>query len=201
MAQTWLPLLVAIVGVLGTLCAALVTQVRADRVKRLEIDALRGQHAEDRAHDERMRALELADAREQRAEAHRAEARARLRACYVTFNTAARQYQTAQISLLHGLRAGAGVDEHVEALEEARTLFRASYAEAQMLLPGPVLDNASTASRKLNDGYGALKRSLAQTPRTPVSSECEQQVQSAWVVLAELRRTMRRDLGADDTPL
>ncbi|MEU9349076.1 hypothetical protein AB0D74_48550 [Streptomyces sp. NPDC048278] len=186
-------------GVLGTLSGALVTQVRADRIKRLEIEALRGQHAEDRAHDERMRALELADARELWAEGHRAEARARLRACYVTFNTAARQYQTAQISVVHGLRVGTGVTECDEALEEARTVFRASYAEAQMLLPDPVLDAASAVSRRLNDGYGVLKRLLADTPRAPAPPECEQRVQSAWVVLAELRRTMRRDLRIDDT--
>ncbi|MCH0565772.1 MULTISPECIES: hypothetical protein [unclassified Streptomyces] len=198
MAQTWLPLLVAVVGVVGTLSAALVTQVRADRVKLMEIDSLRGQRAEDRAHDERMRALELADAREQRAASHRAEARARLRACYVAFNTAARHYQTAQISVLHGLRAGAGIDEHAEALEEARTAFRASYAEAQMLLPGPVLDAASAVSRRLNDDYGALKRSLVDAPCTPAPSECEERVQAAWAVLAELRRTMRRDLSIDD---
>jgi hypothetical protein len=190
--------LAAVVGVVGTLSAALVTQVRADRVKRLEIESLRAQHAEDRSHAERMRALELADAREQQAEARLAEARARLRACYVALNTAARQYQTAQISVLHGLRAGAGANECLEALEEARTAFRASYAEAQMLLPGPVLDAASAVSRRLNEGYGAVKRSLAEAPRTPVPPECEQLVQSTWVMLSELRRTMRRDLRVDD---
>ncbi|WP_240203327.1 hypothetical protein [Streptomyces actuosus] len=174
------------------------TQIRADRVKLLEIDSLRGQHAEDRAHDERMRALELADAREQRAAAHRAEAHARLRACCIAFNTAARHYQTAQISVLHGLRAGVGVNECVEALEEARTAFRASYAEAQMLLPDPVLAAASEVSRRLNDDYGALKRSLTDAPRNPAPPECEQRVQSAWTVLTDLRRTMRRDLRIDD---
>lgn len=207
MAQSWLALLVALVGVVGTLSAALVTQVRADRVKRLEIDTLRGQHAEDRAHAERIRALELADAHEQRAEARRAEARARLRACYVAFNAAARQYQTAQVNVVHALRTGTdatdsmgvtGVNEYVvEALEEARTAFRASYAEAQMQLPGPVLEAASAVSRRLNDHYGVLKKSLAETPRAPAPPECEQRVQSAWVVLTELRRTMRRDLRID----
>ncbi|MGW0829754.1 hypothetical protein [Streptomyces prunicolor] len=201
MAQSWLALLVALVGVVGTLSAALVTQVRADRVKRLEIDTLRGQHAEDRAHAERMRTLELADAHEQRAEARQAEARARLRACYVAFNAAARQYQTAQVNVVHALRAGTDVtvSEYVlSALEEARTVFRASYAEAQMQLPGPVLAAASAVSRRLNDHYGVLKKSLAETPRAPVPPDCEQRVQSAWVVLTELRRTMRRDLRIDD---
>ncbi|MFG2784416.1 hypothetical protein ACGFY7_42145 [Streptomyces prunicolor] len=192
----------ALVGVVGTLSAALVTQVRADRVKRLEIDTLRGQHAEDRAHAERMRTLELADAHEQRAEARRADARARLRACYVAFNAAARQYQTAQVNVVHALRAGTDVTDVneyvVEALEEARTAFRASYAEAQMQLPGPVLAAASAVSRRLNDHYGVLKKSLAETPRAPAPPDCEQRVQSAWVVLTELRRTMRRDLRIDD---
>jgi len=203
-AQSWLALLVALVGVVGTLSAALVTQVRADRVKRLEIDTLRAQHAEDRAHAERMRTLELADAHEQRAEARRAEARVRLRACYVAFNAAARQYQTAQVNVVHALRAGtdvtdmADVNEYVvEALEEARTAFRANYAEAQMQLPGPVLEAASAVSRRLNDHYGVLKMSLAETPRAPAPPDCEQRVQSAWVVLTELRRTMRRDLRID----
>ncbi|MGW3101646.1 hypothetical protein [Streptomyces sp. NPDC001100] len=198
MAQSWLALLVALVGVVGTLSAALVTQVRADRVKRLEIDTLRGQHAEDRAHEERMRALEVADAHEQRDEARRAEERARLRACYVAFNAAARQYQTTQINVLHVLRTGTDVNDCVMAMEEARTVFRVSYAEAQMLLPDPVLDAASVVSRRLNEHYGALKKALADAPRAPAPPECEQRIQSAWVMLSALRRTMRRDLRVDD---
>ncbi|MFJ9892758.1 hypothetical protein ACIQPR_05435 [Streptomyces sp. NPDC091280] len=198
MTQSWLALLVALVGVGGTLSAALVTQVRADRVKRLEIDTLRGQHAADRAHAERMRALELADAHEQRAEARRAEAHARLRSCYVSFNAAARQYQTTQVNVVHALRTGTDVTSHVEAMDEARTAFRASYAEAQMLLPGSVLEAASAVSRRLNDHYGVLKKSLSDVSRPPAPPECGQRVQSAWTMLTELRRTMRRDLRIDE---
>ncbi|MFF7236410.1 hypothetical protein [Streptomyces collinus] len=201
MTETWGSLTVAAVGVLGTLGAALLTQVRADRAKRLELEAAVRQRLEDRAHDQRMRDADRAEAREQRNAARLTEAQDRLRVCYISFNTAARQYQTAQVNVVHALRDGTPADECAEELETCRTAFRASYAEAQMLVPGPVLDAASGTSRRLNEGYGELRHLLAAAPGT-VDRErlrrCERRVQAVWAQLSALRRAMRRDLGVDD---
>ncbi|MEV7387835.1 MULTISPECIES: hypothetical protein [unclassified Streptomyces] len=42
---------------------------------------------------------------------------------------------TAQVDLLHALQTGAGVGLCLEQLEAGRTAQRASYAEAEMMVP------------------------------------------------------------------
>ncbi|MFE0515042.1 hypothetical protein [Streptomyces sp. NPDC058964] len=189
MGETWGPLLVAVVGVLGTLGAALVTQVRADRIKLVELDTMRRQQLEDRAHAERTRTVERAEARE-------LENLERRRACYISFNTAARQYQTAQVGLVHAMKSRTDVDGCLERLEACRTAFRACYAEAQMLVPAAVLETAAVVSRRLNGGYGLLKQLLAASaPDDRTARDCEERVRTAWGLLSALREEMRRDLG------
>lgn len=54
MGASWTALLIAVVGVAGTLGAALVTQVRADRTKRMELLAAAEQRREERGHAEQL---------------------------------------------------------------------------------------------------------------------------------------------------
>ncbi|HSX98418.1 MAG TPA: hypothetical protein VLG91_13660 [Streptomyces sp.] len=185
-------LAVASVGVVGTLGAALLTQSRADRTKRLELQALARQQREERAHVERVRQAELATARGR-------ELLDLRRACYIALNTAARQYQTAQVNLWHAVKEGSGVDACLHQLDERRSAHRESYAEAQMIVPATVLAAAGLVSRRLNSGYGALKKALAGPSADGAALDAfEPELRSAWTLLADLRHTMRRDLGVDD---
>ncbi|WP_432085277.1 hypothetical protein [Streptomyces sp. bgisy095] len=54
MGANWSALLIAVVGVAGTLGAALLTQVRADRTKRMELRAAADQRREERDHAEEL---------------------------------------------------------------------------------------------------------------------------------------------------
>ncbi|GAQ64345.1 hypothetical protein [Streptomyces scabiei] len=192
MGDTWAALAVAAVGVVGTLGAALLTQSRADRTKRLELQALARQQGEERAHGERVRRAELSAARGR-------ELLDLRRACYIALNTAARQYQTAQVNLWHALKEGAGVEECLHQLDERRCAHRETYAEAQMIVPAAVLAAAGTVSRQLNSGYGTLKKALAGSSVDAAALEAfEPQMRSAWTLLSDMRHTMRRDLGVDD---
>ncbi|KND46361.1 MULTISPECIES: hypothetical protein [Streptomyces] len=192
MGDAWVALAVASVGVVGTLGAALLTQSRADRTKRLELHALARQQCEERAHAERVRRAELSAARGR-------ELLDLRRACYIALNTAARQYQTAQVNLWHALQEGAGVDACLQELEERRSAHRESYAEAQMVVPAAVLAAAGTVSRRLNSGYGVLKKALAGPSVDGTALDAfEPELRSAWTLLADMRHTMRRDLGVDD---
>ncbi|MEI5520337.1 hypothetical protein WB401_17305 [Streptomyces brasiliscabiei] len=192
MGDAWVALAVAAVGVVGTLGAALLTQSRADRAKRLELDALDRQRREEREHAERVRRAELSEARHGQLLDLR-------RACCTALNTAARQYQTAQVSLLHALRDGTGVDACLQQLEERRTAHRECHAEAQMVVPTPVLVSAGAVSRRLNHGYGVLKKALAgSTVDGPALDAFEPELRAAWTSLADMRQVMRRDLGVDD---
>lgn len=194
MGAGWTALLVAVVGVVGTLGASLLTQSRADRTKRMEMQAAAEQRREERDHAEAM--LETERAR------HRAEESIALRrTCYITLNTAARQYLTAQVDFMHALRNGTAIEAALEQLEARRTTLRESYAEAQMIVPLQVMAGAGAASRRLNAGYGRLKQVAASTPYNQEDLDTfEAGVEQSWALLSEMRQQMRFDLGVDTEP-
>ncbi|MEO3843209.1 hypothetical protein [Streptomyces sp. B22F1] len=194
MGAGWTALLVAVVGVVGTLGASLLTQSRADRNKRMEMQAAAEQRREERDHAEAV--LEAERAR-QRAE----ESLALRRACYITLNTAARQYLTAQVDFMHALRNETGVEATLEQLEARRTALRESYAEAQMIVPLEVMAVAGATSRRLNAGYGRLKQIAACTAYNKEDLDTfEAGVEQSWVLLSEMRQQMRFDLAVDTEP-
>ncbi|MEU2113850.1 hypothetical protein [Streptomyces sp. NPDC019507] len=175
--------------------ASLLTQSRADRTKRMEMQTAAEQRREERDHTE---ALLEAERARNRAE----ESIALRRACYITLNTAARQYLTAQVDFMHALRNETGVEAAPEQLEARRTTHRECYAEAQMIVPLPVLVLAGAASRRLNAGYGRLKQIAAVTPHSEEDLRAfEAGIDQSWALLSEMRQQMRRDLAVDTDPV
>ncbi|MFJ6578506.1 hypothetical protein ACIQMY_21365 [Streptomyces sp. NPDC091368] len=187
-------LLIAVVGVAGTLGAALLTQNRADRTKRMELQAAADQRREDRDHAERLRQAELD---RQRA----SESLERRRACYITLNTAARQFVTAMTNHIHALRRGEDATASLERLEDCRAAYRDSYAEAQMIVPTAVARASSDAKDRMNEAYGMLRKYTAD----PAAYAAELAAlgpalhADVWPYLGRLKGAMRADLGiADD---
>jgi hypothetical protein len=194
MGAGWTALIVAVVGVAGTLGASLLTQIRADRTKRMELEAAAAQRREERDHAEALQEAERDRARAEQSVLMR-------RTCYVSLNTAARQYLTAQVDVLHALRNDTGIAGALEQLEIRRTAMRESYAEAQMIAPRAVMGVAGAASRRLNAAYGELKRiaSTAQCPAEDLDA-FEADIDRSWAHLSEMRQEMRSDLGVDEDP-
>ncbi|MEU5537140.1 hypothetical protein [Streptomyces sp. NPDC020362] len=178
---------------IGTLTATVITQSRADRMKRLELRTMVDQQAAERAHAESRHRVE-------QAENERRDASQRKRACYIALNTAARQYLSAQDAMLHALRAGAGKDDAVAELEVVRRDYRACYAEAQMTLPLPVLVRARPIDRSLNRTFGHLKRRALYGAARLTLEEVGVLLDENWVCLEELLHIMRDDLGIDPVP-
>ncbi|WP_405755674.1 hypothetical protein OG232_37810 [Streptomyces sp. NBC_01411] len=152
------------------------------------------QQREDRAHAEQVRQQEA-----------RISARRELtdlrRACYISLNTTARQYQTAQINLMHALRARDDAETRTcaEQLEERRLDYRGSYAEAQMIVPAAVLRETRSGNHQLNSAYGLLKEMLAGGhPDDSELSRLELETEMSWAQLSDLRAAMRSDLGVDE---
>ncbi|WP_330320724.1 hypothetical protein OG927_23385 [Streptomyces clavifer] len=170
-------ILIALIGVCGTLAATWLTQRSADRVKRRELEhAERQRRAE---HEERSREAAL-------------EAR---RAGYVVLNTTARQYFTALRDRVHALRRGTWPEPGRDEVEECRTAYLESYAEAQMIVPDPLLEVARRTNAALSSAYGMLK-----TKQSGTAGEGEAldvigaRIDDARGPLHELREAMRRDL-------
>ncbi|GGV15328.1 hypothetical protein GCM10010260_63060 [Streptomyces filipinensis] len=162
---------VAVVGVVGTLLSALLTQRAADRSRRRERE-----HAEQ--------------VRERRG--HTQE----LHACYVALNTAARQYLAALTDQVHAL----GRDEEPwplrRRLTQARDRYRDVYAEAQVRVPERMLPLAADLSRDLGAVYGMVRRLDDGVPRAGDSADAAKAgIDAQWGRLRLIRREMRADLG------
>ncbi|WP_225799636.1 hypothetical protein [Streptomyces sp. NK15101] len=186
-------LLIAVVGVAGTLGAAVLTQNRADRTKRMELLAAAEQRREERDHAEALRLAELERQRQ-------SESLERRRACYITLNTASRQYVTAMTNHLHALRRGEDAVTSLEKLEAARAAYRDSYAESQMIVPDPVARASSAAKTRLNDAYRALKEYAGEpvTYAGELAAMDDELHQDVWPCLGAMKRAMRTDLGIGD---
>lgn len=168
---------VAVVGVVGTLLSALLTQHAAERNRRRERE------------------------RAERAQARAREAEERRR-CYIALNTASRQYLAALTDLLHTLRRGEDPRGARQRLSDARDVHRDVYAEAQMRLPDQVLEPAGGVTHGLGGLYGRLRRLDDGRPRTGDSlAAARDEVDVLWEQLRELRRGMRADLGTPATRL
>ncbi|MFD4948233.1 hypothetical protein ACFWNT_38405 [Streptomyces sp. NPDC058409] len=193
MSGEWSAVVAAVVGVVGTLGAALLTQSRADRTRRMELEAAHAQRREERQHAEELLQAERAE--------QKAQALVDLhRSCCISLNTATRQYMTAQVNLLHAVREGTGVGLCLEQLETCRIAQRDSFAEAEMVVPDEVLTAATAAGHRLNAGYGLLKRMSATSP-------CDQEelnafaagVDESWGQLALMQKRMRQALGIESS--
>ncbi|MEU2712826.1 hypothetical protein [Streptomyces sp. NPDC007205] len=162
----------AVVGVVGTLLSALLTQRAAERSRQRE---------RERTERARMRARE-------------AEER---RTCYVALNTASRQYLAALTDQVHALSRTEDPRAVRQRLTEARDLHRDVYAEAQMRLPDSVLVLAGEVTHALGTLYGRLRRLDDGVPRPGDSLDAAQEeIGALWERLRELRRGMRADLWA-----
>jgi hypothetical protein len=174
-----LALIVAIVGVVGTLASSLLTQVLSLRAKGTELGEMRQQRLEERAEERR-----------------RAEYRDRRDSC-VAVNMRARRFRQALKNYLFE-----GTDEKADELEQARQEYTSRYGEAQMILSDAVLKEASVANGCLADAYGIVKASrqpgehrFGAAERAELENWLDETVGSA---LKQLRHAMRVDLGVAD---
>jgi hypothetical protein len=175
-----LALVIAIVGVLGTLASALLTQTLSLRAKRLEIDEQRRQRLEQR-NEERQR-RDFKDRRD---------------SC-TALNMEGRRFRQALKNYLFE-----GEEKRGAELDAARQAFTNRYGEAQMILSDTVLKFAGVASGRLAEAYGKVKATqqsgsvqIWPSDRERLESFLNREVASS---LRQLRYAMRRDLGVADT--
>lgn len=171
-------LVIALVGIAGTLASALLTQRSANSSKIRELERVDERRREDRAYQAEQAAIEAR------------------RSCYVALNIAARLYQTALTNYLVAIRAGAVTDEIRTDVDEMRREHRSRHAEAQMVVPDSVLEAAGAVNGNLGKFYGILKSIDLGTANADETIEAaEARRVRSWDLLREMRAAMRRDLG------
>ncbi|KUF19348.1 hypothetical protein [Streptomyces silvensis] len=174
-------IVIAVLGIGGTLAAAVITQRGADRARARELE-----HARRLQQDEREHATRQA----------RLEAR---RTCYAALSAGTRDLANVMTNVLHALEQDEMTDDLRSDLDRARREHRMRHAEAQMVLPDPVTETASTANRHLGDLYGLLRRLDADTARPGESLESARRgLTGLWEPLWRMRHVMRVDLGITD---
>ncbi|MFF8692908.1 hypothetical protein [Streptomyces sp. NPDC015144] len=163
-------MITAVVGVLGTLLAPVLSQRMTTRQRADEA----------RLADERRRFEER-------------------RAQYTAMNRASRQFHTLLKDALHRIRDGVYTEQERTQLEEARLDHRDRYAEAQMIVPERILRASREANRVLAAGDATVKRldrGLAREGENVEQALLD--LKAADTRLAALRRLMRQDLGVTD---
>jgi hypothetical protein len=178
-------LLVAILGVAGTLSSPLLGQWIAGRAKQQEFDL----HRQERL--------------ESRQEARQRETFEERRSIYAKLNTGARQYTQELRTYLRIITDHAVTDEARVQLEKARQAYRGLYSDAQMILPDKVLAAAIPLNTGLGDAYGMIMRLEAGQPRLgpedgpPDTHEIAHEYcrVTLYDLIETLRQSMREDLG------
>ena len=169
-------LVVAVVGVAGTLFAALLTQRSYANAKQLE---LKEQH--EQREDEKRRA----NVKERRE-------------CYIALNSAARVYRRAMKDTLYRH------DTPSTDLEGARREFELRMSEEQLTAHAAVLAVAHSVSGSLADAFGRIMKYEAKLAgadeihpdeRQTLVDELDGPVADG---LRQLRKVMREDLGVTD---
>lgn len=170
-------LLVAGVGVVGTLFAPLIAAITASRGRRQDVELqLKQEKVKLESSTSKEKALEL-------------------RNCYIGVNMTARAYQSALRSESHAIEAAPDKDISFT-LYEHRDAYRTKYAEAQMIVSDEVLKHMGKANSLLAESYGMLMRIAGGNQRVSDSSESLRGLlDGALQSLREMRTQMREDLG------
>ncbi len=183
---------VAILGVAGTLSSPLLTQRIADRAKRQDFEFETQRRREDRHEDDRRSAIQ------------------ERRAIYAQLNTTARQYEQAIYQYLRVISERPARPDQQAELVAARETFRELYSDAQMILPDQVLTVAMDMSYGLGQAYGKakrLERRLYPEPSggTP-ADDPEETIEAVraychgdvYQLILRVRGLMRQDLGVSE---
>ncbi|MEV6478916.1 hypothetical protein [Streptomyces sp. NPDC051576] len=163
-------MITAVVGVLGTLFAPVLSQRLTAR-----------QRTEETQLAERRRVFE------------------ERRDAYTAMNRSSRQFHTLLKDALHRVRDGVYTELERDQVEEARRDYRDRYAEAQMVVPERVLDASRAVNEILADVDAAVKRLDRGLPRDGENAEqLLLDLKEAEPRLAAMRRLMRADLGVTE---
>ncbi|WP_406455352.1 hypothetical protein OH768_19600 [Streptomyces sp. NBC_01622] len=163
-------MITAVVGVLGTLFAPVLSQRLTAR-----------QRAEDAQVAERRRLFE------------------ERRDAYTAMNRSSRHFHTLLKDALHRIRDGVYTERERDQLEEARREHRDRYAEAQMVVPERVLDASRAVNEVLVAADAAVKRLDRGLTRDGENAEQVMlDLKEAEPRLTAMRRLMRADLGVTE---
>ncbi|MGV9247951.1 hypothetical protein [Streptomyces sp. NPDC003710] len=172
--------IVAIVGVGGTLASAVITQVLAQRAESRRSDR-----------EERVRIAEQRAAEDQRKIDQ-------LRSCYVQLNADDRRYRDAMLAYAYALKSGSADAEAAE-VSSARRAQRDTRAEAQLVASDAVLKLESRVNAHLTTAYRNLMEVAGESDPSARQARLNQVINLLDSIIpqqGQVRARMRLDVGA-----
>jgi hypothetical protein len=188
MSSAVVSLVIAIVGVCGTLASAIFTQRLSQRAR-----------LEELGRTERLRIADQ-EAAEKKSKTDQ------LRNCYVQLNANDRHYRDAMLAYAYAVKAGSPGEAEAEAAEmkAARRAQRRARAEAQMMVSEEVLESEGRVNSELTVAYRHLQRiqrgEADARDRELLLDEVIELLDEVIRLLARARVVMRLDLGVIDKP-
>jgi hypothetical protein len=175
-------LVIAIVGVCGTLFAPIVSQTLSVRARREEFKLQSSQRQEEHERE------------------HQKELLANKRGCYLLTMSTARRYRQELMNHLYAVNKGQALEASSEQLEEARLTFNASLAELQLTGVKIVLQALEPIRTRLSKSYESIKNLEEHRPKPGESfDELKESLLFLWVdEWPAMLEAMRIDLDVED---
>jgi hypothetical protein len=181
MDATTTALIIAIVGVAGTLLAPIVSQRLSAHAKREEFELQRLQRQEEYDRERGERTL-----------IHKRDS-------YISITSSSRRYRVELMNYLFAIKRGLVSNELNVRLEDARVAFSVSFAETQLIGALPVLVAVTPIRDGLSDAYRAIRKLETETSRKDKDfDEIEVFLLDLWGKWPPLHTAMRTDLGTED---
>ncbi|WP_216902221.1 hypothetical protein [Nocardia alni] len=185
MSSAVLSLVVAVVGVCGTLASAIFTQLLSQRAKFEELKHTESRSLAEHEAAEKQRRMD------------------QLRSSYVQLNANDRNYRDAMLAYAYALKAGATAEAEAAEVATARRAQRDARAEAQMVVSTDVLDEEGPVNAQLTVAYGHLRhiqRENDPSIREHRLHETIEILDEIIPMLSRVRVIMRKELGVVDKP-
>lgn len=174
-------IVIAAVGVLGTLAGTIVSQLLSAHAKRADFEMQRLQRQEEYAHQKQETEL------------------ANKRSCYIAMMASSRQYRMELINYLYMVKRQTVDSAARSDLENARRSGLASIGEVQLVATLKVLATIDPVNSGLARAYRAIKHLEGGEPEPDGSfEEINQFLTELFGKWSYMRQAMRQDLGIKD---
>lgn len=178
-------MVIAAVGVCGTLASAIITQLFSQRSRHQELESAERRRIAEQETTEKQRKID------------------QLRSCYIQLNANDRNYRDAMLAYAYALKAGSPSEAEAAEVATARRAQRDARAEAQMIVSEEVLGTEGRVNARLTRSHRSLQQIQHESDaavRETLLEEVIKLLDGIIPLLSSARVTMRMDLGVIGKP-
>jgi hypothetical protein len=173
-------IVIAALGLLGTLAAAIISQLLSARARQADFEMQRSQQQGDYAHERHVAEL------------------ATKKSCYIAMMTSSRSYRVELMNYLDMVKQQTVRPAARDDLENVRRACLASLGEAQIEASLKVLSTIDPVNSELAKAYHAINFLEAGRPEPNGSfEEIHESLTELWDQWGHMSTAMRHDLGKD----